>query len=253
MDAILRIASEHKIAGAPDGERGLYVVEDAAQALTASYKGAKLGALSDFGCFSFHETKNFSMGEGGAIVLHSGEAIERAEIIREKGTDRSRFFRGQVDKYSWVSSGSSYLPSDILAAYLWSQFEAAEEIIADRLRTWGLYYDGLRGLGQEGKEFISLPSIPEACRHNGHMFFIKTANADERGRLTAHLKENGIFASHHYVPLHASKAGRRYCEFRGEDRYTTTESERLLRLPMYYGLTELEAEYVVACIARFYA
>jgi dTDP-4-amino-4,6-dideoxygalactose transaminase len=243
MDTILEIA----------GHRGLAVVEDAAQALMASYKGRPLGSLSDYGCFSFHETKNFSMGEGGALIVHGDDANEKAEILREKGTDRSKFFRGQIDKYSWIDYGSSYVPADMLAAYLWSQLEFADEIIADRMSSWQRYMDGLSDLGQEtGKGLVELPQIPPGCAHNAHMFYLKTRDLEERTCLIAHLAQNGISAPYHYVPLHSSAAGRKYGVFRGEDRYTTKDSERLLRLPMYYGLSEEDALFVIGKIRAFY-
>jgi dTDP-4-amino-4,6-dideoxygalactose transaminase len=220
---------------------GLRVVEDAAQAVMSKYKGVPLGGgISDFGCFSFHETKNFSMGEGGALVIKGSEYAASAEIIREKGTDRSKFFRGEVDKYSWVEWGSSYLPSELNAAYLWSQLEIAEEITADRMTSWSLYYDNLNELGQDHRGVIDLPCIPEECTHNAHMFYIKVKNLNERTRLISALREARILAPYHYVPLHSSKAGKKYAVFKGEDVYTTKESERLVRLPMFYGLKESE-------------
>ncbi len=240
MDTILDIAKRH----------GLKVVEDAAQAVTASYKGRALGTIGDFGCYSFHETKNFSMGEGGAILIADEKEGELAEIIREKGTDRSRFFRGQVDKYTWVEYGSSYLPSDINAAYLWAQLEKIDDICKDRLATWQHYHDRLAEL--ENKGYITLPYIPEECSNNAHMFYLKAKNLEERTRLIAHLKENGIQAVFHYIPLHTAPAGLRYCEFHGEDKYTTSESERLMRLPLYYGLKESETEFICDKILEFY-
>jgi dTDP-4-amino-4,6-dideoxygalactose transaminase len=241
MDAICEIAERHD----------LMVVEDAAQALMSSYKGKPCGGLSNFGCFSFHETKNFTMGEGGALVVRDKAARECAEIIREKGTDRSKFFRGEVDKYSWVDWGSSYLPSEFLCAHLWSQLEVAAEITADRLRSWNLYYDLLGDLGPQGAGRMELPAIPEECAHNGHMFWIKVGGLDERTRLIDYLKNNGVNSVFHYVPLHSAPAGRKYGRFFGEDRYTTNESERLLRLPMYYGLKPEEIEYIAEVLHRF--
>ena len=243
MDEINRIARAH----------GLKVVEDAAQAVLSTYKGMPCGGLSDFGCFSFHETKNFSMGEGGALVVRRKEDRERAEIIREKGTNRSKFFRGEVDKYTWVEWGSSYLPSEFLCAHLWGQFEMAGEIVRDRLASWHLYYDGLRGLGLDGEGVIDLPYIPENCKHNGHLFYVKAKDACERDALLAWLKQEGIGAVFHYVPLHSAPAGQKYGRFCGEDRYTTKESERLLRLPMFYGLKEDEIAYIVGKVKEFYA
>ncbi len=240
MDAILDIANRH----------GLKVVEDAAQGVMAYYKGKALGTFGDYGCFSFHETKNYSMGEGGALLIRDNENIERAEIIREKGTNRSKFFRGQVDKYTWVDFGSSYLPSDINAAYLYAQLEAAEEINNNRLATWNRYYEALKPLADEGK--IELPYVPEYCTHNAHMFYIKAKDLVERTRLIAYLKENGISAVFHYIPLHSAPAGLRYGRFFGEDKYTTKESERLTRLPMYYGLEPEKADAVIEAVKRFY-
>lgn len=240
MDKILEIASKYN----------LKVVEDAAQGVMAFYKGRSLGTFADYGCFSFHETKNYSMGEGGALLIRDAENIERAEIIREKGTNRSKFFRGQVDKYTWVDFGSSYLPSDINAAYLWAQLQCAEEINNDRLKSWNAYYKALKPLADEGK--IELPYVPEHCTHNAHMFYIKAKDLEERTRLISYLKENGVSAAFHYIPLHSAPAGARYGSFFGEDKYTTKESERLARLPMYYGLKEDEVSYVAEKIIEFY-
>lgn len=240
MDTIMAIADEHN----------LFVVEDAAQGVMASYKGNALGSIGDFGCYSFHETKNYSMGEGGAILIRDEKYNETAEIIREKGTDRSRFLRGQVDKYTWVELGSSYLPSDMNAAYLYAQLEDACMINDNRLASWQLYYDELFPLQEKG--IIELPYIPEECVHNAHMFYIKTKDIEERKGLIGHLKEDGIAAVFHYVPLHSAPAGRRFGRFDGEDVYTTKESERILRLPMYYGLKEDDICKVVESIRRFY-
>ncbi len=240
MDEIMDIARRHH----------LLVVEDAAQGVYATYKGKALGTFGDYGCFSFHETKNYSMGEGGAVLIRDAENTDAAEIVREKGTDRSRFLRGQVDKYTWVAPGSSYLPSDLNAAYLWAQLECADEINEARLHSWEQYEAQLRDLAEAGR--IELPTIPPECAHNAHMFYIKTADLAERTRLIAYLKEKGITAVFHYVPLHASAAGRKYGRFSGEDRYTTRESERVVRLPMYYGLTDEEITYVTEQIHAFY-
>lgn len=240
MDTIMDIAKRHN----------LVVVEDAAQGANAFYKGRALGSIGDYGCFSFHETKNYSMGEGGAILINRPEQIEDAEIIREKGTDRSRFFRGQVDKYTWVNIGSSFLPSDINAAYLMAQLEMADEINENRLQSWARYNEGLQDLAQEG--VIELPYIPEECAHNAHMFYIKTKDMEERKALISYLKERDIAAVFHYVPLHSAPAGLRFGRFHGEDRYTTKESERLLRLPMYYNLSESDQQKVIDAVHGFY-
>lgn len=240
MDTIMDIAKRHN----------LVVVEDAAQGVNAFYKGRALGSIGDYGCFSFHETKNYSMGEGGAILINRPEQIEDAEIIREKGTDRSRFFRGQVDKYTWVNIGSSFLPSDINAAYLMAQLEMADEINENRLQSWTRYNEGLQDLAQEG--VIELPYIPEECTHNAHMFYIKTKDMEERKALISYLKERDVAAVFHYVPLHSAPAGLRFGRFHGEDRYTTKESERLLRLPMYYNLSESDQQKVIDAVHGFY-
>ncbi len=240
MDTIMDIAHRHQ----------LLVVEDAAQGVHASYKGRALGSIGDLGCFSFHETKNYTMGEGGACLVNREDLVERAEIVREKGTDRSKFNRGQVDKYSWVDEGSSYLPSDLNAAYLWAQLEVADQINDARLRCWQQYDAELQDLEQKG--YISLPVIPEGCVHNAHMFYIKLADLEERTRFIANMKENGVDTVFHYVPLHSSRAGQKYGRFHGEDRYTTKESERLVRLPMYYGLQEDEISYITEKIHAFF-
>lgn len=241
MDAIMDIARRHN----------LLVVEDAAQGVMSTYKGKALGTIGDFGCYSFHETKNYSMGEGGAVVINNPEYNERAEIIREKGTNRSRFLRGQVDKYTWVDYGSSYLPSDINAAYLWGQLQAADEINENRLASWHAYYEGLKPLQDEG--LLDLPVVPEDCQHNAHMFYVKAANLDERTALIAYLKERGAQSSFHYVPLHSSPAGKRFGRFAGQDVYTTKESNRLTRLPMYYNLAPEDLQKVVSEIKAFYS
>ena len=240
MDKIMDIAHSYK----------LIVVEDAAQGVMSTYKGKALGSIGDYGCFSFHETKNYSMGEGGALLIRDEDKVERAEIIREKGTDRSRFLRGQIDKYTWVDMGSSYLPSDINAAFLFAQLEEADEINNSRLRCWNVYYNLLKDLQESG--CIELPVVPENCTHNAHMFYIKVANLQERSELSAYLTEKGIGSAFHYVPLHSSPAGENFGRFSGEDRYTTETYERLLRLPMYYGLKEDEVEYICNKIKDFY-
>ncbi|MBR4754111.1 MAG: dTDP-4-amino-4,6-dideoxygalactose transaminase [Lachnospiraceae bacterium] len=229
----------------------LFVVEDAAQAVCSTYKGRPAGTIGDFGCYSFHETKNFSMGEGGALLIKDEKYIENAEVIREKGTNRSKFFRGQIDKYTWVDAGSSYLPSELNAAYLYAQLEMAEDINESRMKCWNRYYACLKPLADEG--YIDIPVIPEGCTHNAHMFYIKAADLKERTRLIEYLKSKEIESVFHYIPLHTSPAGQRFGRFAGEDKYTTSESERLLRLPMYYGLELDDVERVSAEIKRFYS
>lgn len=240
MDTIMEIAGRHD----------LFVIEDAAQGIMASYKGKSLGTFGEFGCFSFHETKNFSMGEGGAILIRDEKYIEDAEIFREKGTDRSKYYRGQVDKYRWQNYGSSYLPSDMNAAYLYAQLELADEITKARMDRWNQYCELLLPLAKEGR--IELPYIPEYCTHNAHMFYIKTKDLEERSRLDAFLKEKAILPASHYIPLHSAPAGIKFGRFHGEDKYTTKESERLLRLPMFYTLTADEVEYITEQVKAFY-
>ena len=241
MDAIMDIARRH----------GLLVVEDAAQGVMSTYKGRALGTIGDFGCYSFHETKNYSMGEGGAIVINDERYVERAEIIREKGTNRQRFLRGQVDKYTWEEYGSSYLPSDMNAAYLWGQLECADKINDDRLASWAAYREGLAPLAEQG--LVELPVVPEGCAHNAHMFYLKCRSLEERGALIAYLKEHGVSAVFHYVPLPSSPAGLRYGRFDGEDVHTTADSDRLVRLPMYYGLSQEDRDLVISLVREFYA
>ena len=240
MDAIMEVAKRHS----------LLVIEDAAQGVMSTYKGRALGAIGDYGCYSFHETKNYSMGEGGAIVVKDGSKVELAEIIREKGTNRSKFFRGQVDKYTWVEAGSSYLPSELNAAYLWAQLEKAQEIYNRRMHIWNLYKEGLASLEAAGK--VSLPYIPKECSHNAHMFYIKAKDLKERTSLISFMKARGISTVFHYVPLHTAPAGKKYGEFVGEDRFTTKESERLVRLPLFYGMKEVDAERVISSVLEFY-
>ncbi len=240
MDKIMEIAKKHK----------LLVIEDAAQGMLATYKGQQLGAIGDFGCYSFHETKNFSMGEGGALLIQDERYIEDAEIFREKGTDRSKYYRGQVDKYRWMNYGSSYLPSDMNAAYLWAQLELAEEITKARLDRWNQYHEGLKPLQERG--ILELPVVPADCVHNGHMYYAKAKDLEERTALIDYLKENGILSVFHYVPLHSAPAGLKFGRFHGEDKYTTSESERLFRLPMYYTLKEEEAAYCIGKVKEFY-
>ena len=240
MDTILDIARRH----------GIKVVEDAAQAVMSEYKGQALGAIGDFGCYSFHETKNYSMGEGGAILIKDPAKIEEAEILREKGTNRSVFLRGQIDKYTWVNYGSSYLPSDMNAAYLWAQLKEADKINNDRLASWQKYYDAFEELEKEG--FVQRPIVPAECKHNAHMFYLKAKDLEERTALISFLKQNDILAVFHYIPLHSAPAGKKFGVFHGEDEYTTAESERLLRLPMYYGLTDEDIDKVIDTVIKFY-
>lgn len=240
MDLIMDLAKKYNLA----------VIEDAAQGILSTYKGKALGTFGDFGCFSFHETKNYSMGEGGALLIRDKENVERAEIIREKGTNRAKFFRGQIDKYTWVDVGSSYLPGDMNAAYLMAQLDLADEIFADRMRSWNLYEELLKPLADKGK--IELPTIPKHCTHNAHMFYIKAKDLKERTTLIHFLKENEIQAVFHYIPLHSAPAGQQFGRFHGEDVYTTKESERLLRLPMFYKLTENQVRYIAEKVIEFY-
>lgn len=241
MNKIMDIAERHQ----------LLVVEDAAQGVTSKYKGRQLGTIGHLGCYSFHETKNYTCGEGGALIINDEKFIERAEIIREKGTNRSKFFRGQVDKYTWVDIGSSYLPSELNAAYLLAQLENASMILNDRMDSWNYYYEKLVFLANKG--IIELPTVPRECCHNAHMFYIKAKNLNERTDLISYLKKNNISSVFHYIPLHSSLAGQKYGRFFGEDRYTTVESERLLRLPLYYGLDKDSMDKVVKCIETFYS
>lgn len=240
MDTIMEIAKRHN----------LKVIEDAAQGIMSTYKGKPLGTIGDYGCFSFHETKNISMGEGGALLIANPADIEEAEVVREKGTNRSKFFRGEIDKYSWVEAGSSYLPSELNAAYLWGELECADDIYQNRMDTWLYYHRELEELEKKGK--IERPVIPDDCVHNAHMYYIKAKDLEERTRLLAYLKENGVAAVFHYIPLHSAAAGMKYGRFSGEDQYTTKESERLLRLPLYYGMKEEDREKVVRCVKAFY-
>jgi len=238
MDTIMSIAKQYN----------LYVIEDAAQGMMSSYKGKPLGTIGDIGCFSFHETKNYQCGEGGAIVLNKEKFFERAEFIREKGTNRSKFFRGQIDKYSWVDVGSSYLPSELNAAFLLAQLESAKKVNEDRLNSWNLYYELLSKLDDK----IELPTVPDNCKHNAHMFYIKTKDLQERSELIEYLKEDNIGSVFHYVPLHSAVAGEKFGIFHQEDIYTTKESERLLRLPMFYNLSEDDIRFVAQTIEKFY-
>lgn len=240
MDKIMQIANKYH----------LLVIEDAAQGVLSKYKGKYLGTIGDYGCYSFHETKNYSMGEGGAILIRDAKNIEEAEIIREKGTNRSKFFRGQIDKYTWVSAGSSYLPSELNAAYLYGQLENAQLIFDSRMNAWNMYAECLKDLADAG--YIELPTIPKECEHSAHMFYIKCKDLAERTKLIDFLKEKGVNSVFHYIPLHSSPAGMKYGRFHGEDNYTTQESERLLRLPMYYNIQRNDINYVGSCVKQFY-
>ena len=239
MDTIMDIARRHN----------LKVVEDAAQGVDAYYKGKALGTIGDFGCYSFHETKNYTMGEGGAILFNGDQYQEKAEILREKGTDRSKFFRGQVDKYRWMDYGSSYLPSELNAAYLYAQLEQHKKISDKRMQIYNFYNENLKFLAEEGK--IEQPYVPEECTHNAHMYYIKVHDIKVRTRLLKYLREKEICSVFHYVPLHSAPAGKKFGRFSGEDVYTTKESERLMRLPMFYNLDMEDAKKVVDAIASF--
>lgn len=240
MDKIMSIAKQY----------GLLVVEDAAQAVMSTYKGRALGTIGDFGCYSFHETKNYSMGEGGAIVINNNKFIEKAEILREKGTNRAQFFRGQVAKYNWVDFGDSYLQSDLNAAYLRAQLEKADEINENRLATWNTYYSAFKPLADKG--IIDLPVIPKECKHNAHMFYLKCRDYDTRQAFIKYMKDNDILCTFHYVPLHSAPAGIKFGRFNGKDEHTTADSDRLVRLPMYYNITEDDLRYVIEKTKQFF-
>ena len=240
MDTIMDVAKRHN----------LWVIEDAAQGIMSTYKGKALGTFGEFGCFSFHETKNYSMGEGGAILIRDEQYIERAEILREKGTNRTQFYRGQVAKYNWIDFGDSYLQSDLNAAYLWAQLEMAEKINDYRISIWEQYWRELTPLAEAGK--IELPTVPKDCVHNAHMFYIKAKDIEERSALISYMKENGVLTVFHYIPLHTAPAGLKFGRFHGEDKYTTKESERLVRLPLYFGLKEEEVSYICDKVREFY-
>ena len=240
MDTILDIARRHN----------LMVIEDAAQGVMSTYKGKALGTMGDFGCYSFHETKNYSMGEGGALVINNPAYNEKAEILREKGTNRAKFFRGQVDKYTWVDFGDSYLPSELNAAYLWAQLEVADKINENRLATWNAYYEAFKPLEEKG--YIELPTIPVGCVHNAHMFYIKLKDLEARTDFIEALKKDGVNCVFHYIPLHSAPAGHKFGRFDGEDEYTTRESERLVRLPLYYNLTLEDREHVIDSVKKYF-
>ena len=240
MDTIMDIAARHS----------LKVIEDAAQGVMSTYKGRPLGTIGDFGCYSFHETKNYSMGEGGALIIRNPEDNDSAEILREKGTNRARFFRGQVDKYTWVAYGSSYLPSDMNAAYLWAQLLEADKINDNRLAIWKTYSDAFAPLAEAGR--IEVPFVPEGCVHNAHMYYIKLRDLEDRSAFIRYMKDRGVVTVFHYVPLHSSPAGEKFGRFHGEDRYTTSESDRLVRLPLYYGLTPEDQQYVIRTAMEYF-
>ena len=240
MDTIMDIARR----------KNLIVIEDAAQGIDSYYKGKPLGSIGDYGCFSFHETKNISMGEGGALLIQNEDMIESAEILREKGTNRAKFFRGQIDKYTWVNYGSSYLPSELNAAYLWAQIENIRDIQSSRLNAWNMYRDGFKDL--DDRELIELSVIPDECTNNAHMFFFKVKDVEVRTKLLAYLKENGVLAVFHYVPLHSAPAGRKFGRFNGEDKYTTKESERLVRMPLYYNIADSDVQYCIEKVHEFF-
>jgi dTDP-4-amino-4,6-dideoxygalactose transaminase len=242
MDSIMALAAKHQ----------LYVIEDAAQGVMSQYKGRALGTIGHIGCFSFHETKNYTAGgEGGATLINDAKLVERAEIIREKGTNRSQFFRGQVDKYTWRDIGSSYLMADLQAAFLWAQLEAAEQINQQRLRLWQRYYDALQPLAAAGR--IELPVVPKNCRHNAHMFYIKLRDSNDRQALINWMKEAEILTVFHYIPLHSSPAGERFGRLHGDDVFTTRESERLLRLPLFFNLSDNNQRTVISSLLSFFA
>lgn len=240
MDTIMDIAQRHN----------LMVVEDAAQGVMSSYKGKALGTIGDFGCFSFHETKNYSMGEGGAILINNPEYIEKAEVLREKGTNRAQFFRGQVAKYNWVDFGDSYLQSDLNAAFLWAQLEMADEINQNRLTTWNTYYQAFKTL--EDKGIVELPTIPVECEHNAHMFYLKTKDLKTRQEYINFMKQNDILCVFHYVPLHSAPAGMKFGRFVGKDEHTTPDSDRLVRLPMYYNINEHDLKKIIDKTLEFF-
>lgn len=240
MDSIMKIARKHN----------LLVVEDAAQGVMSTYKGQALGTIGDFGCYSFHETKNYSMGEGGAIVINNNAYAEKAEILREKGTNRAQFFRGQVAKYNWVDFGDSYLQSDLNAAYLWAQLEVADQINENRLETWNKYYTAFKPLEEKG--IVQLPIIPEGCVHNAHMFYLKTKNLEIRQAYIKFMKENDILCVFHYVPLHSAPAGLKFGRFDGVDENTTADSDRLVRLPMYYNIKSDDLNKVIEKTLEFF-
>ena len=240
MDTIMNIAAKYN----------LIVVEDAAQGVMSTYKGKYLGTIGTFGCYSFHETKNYSMGEGGAIVINDPKYNEKAEILREKGTNRAKFFRGQVDKYTWVDFGDSYLPSEMNAAYLWAQLLHADEINENRKATWNRYYEAFAPLAKKG--LFDIPTVPVGCEHNAHMFYLKCRDLEQRQEFIKFMKDRQLYCVFHYIPLHSAPAGYRFGRFNSTDTYTTKESERLVRLPMYFGLTEDDGDKVIEGVKAFF-
>jgi len=241
MDTIMELADKYNI----------FVIEDAAQGMMSFYKGKALGSIGHMGTFSFHETKNYtSGGEGGLLIVNDIQFTERAEVIREKGTNRTQFFRGMIDKYSWVDIGSSYLPSELNAAYLWGQLEYVDTINQNRLKSWQCYYNRLKCLQDQGH--IELPIVSSGCKHNAHMFYIKVKNLNVRSKLIEYLKDHDIKTVFHYIPLHSSPAGLKFTRFNGKDSFTTKESERLIRLPMYYGLKSKDIEQITRKINDFF-
>jgi dTDP-4-amino-4,6-dideoxygalactose transaminase len=240
MDIIKKIAKKYK----------LLVFEDAAQGFMAKYKGQYLGTIGDMGAYSYHETKNIISGEGGSLVINNKKFIERAEIIREKGTNRSQFFRGQVDKYTWVDIGSSYLPGEIIAAFLMAQLDNASEINKRRIDIWDMYHKSLKEL--EEKEYIRRPFIPDECEHNGHLYYILLKDLETRTKLIEYLKSKDILSVFHYIPLHSSPAGKKYTKVSGSMSVTDNVSERLVRLPLFYDITDDEVTYIVNTISSFF-
>lgn len=241
MDVIMNIAERYN----------LFVVEDAAQGMMSTYKGKALGTIGHLGTYSFHETKNYTSGEGGLLLINDERFLQRAEIIREKGTNRSQFFRGQVDKYTWIDLGSSYLPSELQAAYLWGQLEKAEDINQNRINTWNAYNEAFQTIKQPG--LVDLTTIPEHCQHNAHMYYLKLASVEQRSEFIEYIKTSDIMAVFHYIPLHSAPAGKQFGKFVGEDVFTTTESERLVRLPMFYGMSDMDREKMIGAVSKFFA
>lgn len=239
MDKIIEISKKYNIP----------VVEDAAQGVMSSYKDKALGTIGDFGCYSFHETKNYTMGEGGALLINNRKYLERAEIIREKGTNRSKFFRGEIDKYSWVDIGSSFLPSEMNVAYLYGQLLVADEIKQNRLQIWNEYDKMIRTIADE--KGVELPAVPSECKHNAHMYYLKLKDIEQRSDFIHYARENGFVCVFHYVPLHSAEGGRKFGIFFGNDKYTTKESERLVRLPLYYGMTEKDRNSIIEHVVKY--